>query len=192
MRFAPGRTRSRTAVACDGWASTSPASRVRGSTTCASAFSPSYLCPTQVEVQSDRPRHASGCIRRSALRAEAPSLQHLARGPAGHRSTMSLLLEADADALTGHRNTLFKGATLRGLLLSTFARSTVDSIPGLSSRVRLPPLPLRWRSSSPSASATTTRSSPASCSRYRATRNPPEGQTPRFPTVASGFAYAAA
>jgi len=41
-------------------------------------------------------------------------------------------LQAKADTLTGQRNTLFKGETLRGLLLSTFAWSTVGRIAGIA------------------------------------------------------------
>ena len=41
-------------------------------------------------------------------------------------------LEADAAELTGQRNTLFKGETLRGLLLSAFAWSTVGRIAGIA------------------------------------------------------------
>ncbi len=39
-------------------------------------------------------------------------------------------LQGEADAVTGQRNTLFKGETLRGLLLSAFAWSTVGTIAG--------------------------------------------------------------
>lgn len=39
-------------------------------------------------------------------------------------------LQAKADAITGQRNTLFKGETLRGLLLTAFAWSTVGTIAG--------------------------------------------------------------
>jgi hypothetical protein len=39
-------------------------------------------------------------------------------------------LQAKADAITGQRNTLFKGETLRGLLLSAYAWSTVGQIAG--------------------------------------------------------------
>lgn len=39
-------------------------------------------------------------------------------------------LQGKADALTGQRNTLFKGETLRGLLLTAFAWSTVGRIAG--------------------------------------------------------------
>jgi hypothetical protein len=41
-------------------------------------------------------------------------------------------LQAKADTLTGQRNTLFKGETLRGLLLSTYAWSTVGMIAGIA------------------------------------------------------------
>ncbi|MGH9177668.1 MAG: hypothetical protein ACRD0N_03825 [Acidimicrobiales bacterium] len=39
-------------------------------------------------------------------------------------------LQAKADAITGQRNTLFKGETLRGLLLTAFAWATVGKIAG--------------------------------------------------------------
>ncbi len=39
-------------------------------------------------------------------------------------------LQGDADAVSGQRNTLFKGETLRGLLLTAFAWSTVGTIAG--------------------------------------------------------------
>lgn len=39
-------------------------------------------------------------------------------------------LQADADAISGQRNTLFKGETLRGLLLTAYAWATVGSIAG--------------------------------------------------------------
>ena len=39
-------------------------------------------------------------------------------------------LQATADEITGQRDTLFKGETLRGLLLSAFAWSTVGMIAG--------------------------------------------------------------
>ena len=39
-------------------------------------------------------------------------------------------LQAEADAISNQRNTLFKGETLRGLLLSAFAWSTVGKIAG--------------------------------------------------------------
>ena len=39
-------------------------------------------------------------------------------------------LQAKADGITGQRNTLFKGETLRGLLLSAYAWSTVGDISG--------------------------------------------------------------
>jgi len=44
-------------------------------------------------------------------------------------------LEADAATITGQRNTLFKGETLRGLLLSAFAWSTVGAIAGIAAWV---------------------------------------------------------
>ena len=39
-------------------------------------------------------------------------------------------LQGEADAISGQRNTLFKGETLRGLLLTAFAWSTIGSIAG--------------------------------------------------------------
>ena len=44
-------------------------------------------------------------------------------------------LQADADAVAGQRNSLFKGETLRGLLLSTFAWSTIGQIAGIGALV---------------------------------------------------------
>ena len=44
-------------------------------------------------------------------------------------------LQADADAVAGQRNSLFKGETLRGLLLSTFAWSTIGQIAGIAALV---------------------------------------------------------
>ncbi|HZX54199.1 MAG TPA: hypothetical protein VFE86_05940 [Ilumatobacteraceae bacterium] len=41
-------------------------------------------------------------------------------------------LQAKADGITGQRNTLFKGETLRGLLLSAYAWSTVGMIAGFA------------------------------------------------------------
>jgi hypothetical protein len=41
-------------------------------------------------------------------------------------------LEGEAAAITGQRNTLFKGETLRGLLLSAFAWSTIGRIAGIA------------------------------------------------------------
>jgi hypothetical protein len=41
-------------------------------------------------------------------------------------------LQAKADAITGQRNTMFKGETLRGLLLSAYAWSTVGTIAGIA------------------------------------------------------------
>lgn len=44
-------------------------------------------------------------------------------------------LQATADELTGQRDTLFKGETLRGLLLSSYAWSTIGRIAGIASTV---------------------------------------------------------
>ena len=44
-------------------------------------------------------------------------------------------LQEEATTITGQRNTLFKGETLRGLLLSTFAWSTIGRIAGIAAVV---------------------------------------------------------
>jgi hypothetical protein len=44
-------------------------------------------------------------------------------------------LQAKADAVTNQRNTLFKGETLRGLLLSSYAWSTIGRIAGVAAVV---------------------------------------------------------
>jgi hypothetical protein len=44
-------------------------------------------------------------------------------------------LQAKADGITNQRNTLFKGETLRGLLLSAYAWSTVGTIAGIAAVV---------------------------------------------------------
>ncbi|MGH9276230.1 MAG: hypothetical protein ACRDZU_16420, partial [Acidimicrobiales bacterium] len=44
-------------------------------------------------------------------------------------------LQGEADAISGQRNTLFKGETLRGLLLSAFAWSTIGRIAGIAATV---------------------------------------------------------
>ena len=44
-------------------------------------------------------------------------------------------LQDDADAITAQRDTLFKGETLRGLLLSTYAWSTIGMIAGIAAVV---------------------------------------------------------
>jgi hypothetical protein len=44
-------------------------------------------------------------------------------------------LQAKSDSVTAQRNTLFKGETLRGLLLSTYAWSTVGNIAGIAAMV---------------------------------------------------------
>jgi hypothetical protein len=41
-------------------------------------------------------------------------------------------LQGKADAVSGQRNTLFKGETLRGLLLSAYAWATVGTIAGIA------------------------------------------------------------
>jgi hypothetical protein len=53
----------------------------------------------------------------------------------GAPETEIAALQGEADKLTGQRNTLFKGETLRGLLLSAFAWSTVGRIAGIAATV---------------------------------------------------------
>lgn len=53
----------------------------------------------------------------------------------GASATEIAALEADAAAVTGQRNSLFKGETLRGLLLSAFAWSTIGRIAGIAAMV---------------------------------------------------------
>lgn len=49
---------------------------------------------------------------------------------AGESEATIAELQAEADAVAGQRNSLFKGETLRGLLLTAFAWSTVGQIAG--------------------------------------------------------------
>jgi hypothetical protein len=51
---------------------------------------------------------------------------------AGQTPAQVSALQGKADAISGQRNTLFKGETLRGLLLSAYAWSTVGMIAGLA------------------------------------------------------------
>ena len=51
---------------------------------------------------------------------------------AGQSAAQVDALQAKADAISGQRNSLFKGETLRGLLLSAYAWSTVGSIAGFA------------------------------------------------------------
>jgi hypothetical protein len=51
---------------------------------------------------------------------------------AGSSPAQVAALQAKADALTGQRNTMFKGETLRGLLLTAFAWGTVGRIAGIA------------------------------------------------------------
>lgn len=53
----------------------------------------------------------------------------------GQSATAVADLQAKADAITNQRNTLFKGETLRGLLLSTYAWSTMGRIAGIAAVV---------------------------------------------------------
>jgi hypothetical protein len=54
---------------------------------------------------------------------------------AGKDATTVAGLQATADQLSGQRDSLFKGETLRGLLLSTFAWSTLGRIAGIAAIV---------------------------------------------------------
>ena len=69
---------------------------------------------------SATPERAANTAVEEAVTAGAP--RHRGRRPC----------RAEADAITGQRNTLFKGETLRGLLLSAFAWSTVGRIAGIA------------------------------------------------------------
>jgi hypothetical protein len=53
----------------------------------------------------------------------------------GASATAIADLQAKADGITAQRNTLFKGETLRGLLLSTYAWSTIAVIAGIAAIV---------------------------------------------------------
>ena len=46
-------------------------------------------------------------------------------------------LQGTVDELTGQRDSLFRGETLRGLLLSTFAWSTIGRIAGIAAIIAL-------------------------------------------------------
>jgi hypothetical protein len=54
---------------------------------------------------------------------------------AGQDQATITQLQATADQLAGQRDSLFKGETLRGLLLSTFAWSTIGRIAGIAAIV---------------------------------------------------------
>jgi len=54
---------------------------------------------------------------------------------AGKSAEEVATLQAELDKISGQRNTLFKGETLRGLLLSTYAWSTIGRIAGIAAVV---------------------------------------------------------
>jgi hypothetical protein len=54
---------------------------------------------------------------------------------AGQSTEAVAALKAEADGISAQRNSLFKGETLRGLLLSAFAWSTVGRIAGIAATV---------------------------------------------------------
>ena len=54
---------------------------------------------------------------------------------AGKSAEEIATLQAEADKISGQRNSLFKGETLRGLLLSTYAWSTIGRIAGIAAVV---------------------------------------------------------
>jgi len=66
----------------------------------------------------------------SAAKAEVQAAKD-----AGQSTAAVAELQAKADSITNQRNTLFKGETLRGLLLSTFAWSTMGRIAGIAATV---------------------------------------------------------
>jgi hypothetical protein len=63
----------------------------------------------------------------SAARAEVKAAIE-----AGQPQSEIDVLQVKSDAVSGQRNTLFKGETLRGLLLSAYAWSTVGTIAGIA------------------------------------------------------------
>jgi hypothetical protein len=65
----------------------------------------------------------------------AAKAQVQAATDAGKSTAAVAELQTKADAITAQRNTLFKGETLRGLLLSTFAWSTIGRIAGIAATV---------------------------------------------------------
>ena len=62
---------------------------------------------------------------------EAKAAVEAAKAAGGDEASIAQL-QGEADAVTGQRNTLFKGETLRGLLLTAFAWSTVGRIAGIA------------------------------------------------------------
>ncbi len=66
----------------------------------------------------------------SAAKAEVAAAK-----AAGAPAAEVAALQAKADGFTNQRNTLFKGETLRGLLLSTFAWTTMGRIAGIAAVV---------------------------------------------------------
>lgn len=64
---------------------------------------------------------------------ETAAKDALKAATAANASSADLVkLQADADAISATRNTIFKGETLRGLLLSAYAWSTVGRIAGIA------------------------------------------------------------
>jgi hypothetical protein len=59
----------------------------------------------------------------------------LAAKDSGQNAASVADLQAKADAITNQRNTLFKGETLRGLLLSSYAWATMGTIAGIAAIV---------------------------------------------------------
>ena len=75
-------------------------------------------------------------LRRSRRPREPPPRRRSRRRRTPVRAPpRSTELQTKADAITNQRNTLFKGETLRGLLLSTFAWSTIGRIAGIAATV---------------------------------------------------------
>src|SRR5215207_6468091 len=62
---------------------------------------------------------------------QAKAAAEAARAAGSDEATVAEL-QGKADEITGQRNTLFKGETLRGLLLTAFAWSTVGRIAGIA------------------------------------------------------------
>ena len=79
-----------------------------------------------------RALHGLACVKH---RGAAAAVQ--AAMDAGASAGEVAALQATADQLKGQRDTLFKGETLRGLLLSSFAWATIGRIAGIAAWVVL-------------------------------------------------------
>lgn len=80
-----------------------------------------------LEKIADGATYADMGATESAAKAEVTAAKD-----AGQTQAEIDALQAKADGISGQRNTLFKGETLRGLLLSAYAWSTVGTIAGVA------------------------------------------------------------